>query len=156
MEIFEQYFSKQLGYTYYQYTEDNWINKGIDSIVINKQLMPNYVMEIIETEEDDYFYFPVFTKQGEKHRFVTSEADYLFYFKKSTVGLYSAEPQVIRPIIRKLWQDEGAKYNGAPLVELANGNKCVALPMSEFDNDINSHFINSPVTHLLKNYGKNI
>ena len=89
MEIFEQYFSKQLGYTYYQYTEDNWINKGIDSIVINKQLMPNYVMEIIETEEDDYFYFPVFTKQGEKHRFVTSEADYLFYFKKSTVGLYS-------------------------------------------------------------------
>ena len=153
MEIYEQYFDKQLGYTYYQYREDIWTNKGIDSLVLNKELMPYYVMEILEDEPDDFFYFPVFNKDGNKHRFIESEADYLFYFKKFTTGLYSMEPQVIRPMIRGLWQDDGAKYKGAPLVELSNGNKCVALPMSEFEKEINNHKLEPSVIHLLKNYG---
>ena len=86
MDIFEQYFSKQLDYTYYKYVDKKWYNKGIDSLVINKKTDPYYVYELLEVEVDDFLYFPILNKSKKSHRFLTSEADYIFYFKQYDIS----------------------------------------------------------------------
>ena len=74
MEIFEQYFNKQLDYSYYKYTTEKYIDKlGVDSVVLNKESMPYYIYEILEEEPDD-LYLPVYQKDMERHRFLDSEA----------------------------------------------------------------------------------
>ena len=83
MDIYEQYFST-VGYSYYKYTGQNWYDKGIDSLVMNKTSDPYYIYELLEIEQDDYLYFPVLNKKDLAHRFITSEADYIFYFKNLT------------------------------------------------------------------------
>ena len=152
MDIYEQYFSKQLGYSYYKYTGQNWYDKGIDSLVMNKTSDPYYIYELLEIEQDDYLYFPILDKKDSAHRFITSEADYIFYFKKFNSKLYSGEPQVIRKRIKDIWQEDGAKYKNLPLCELSNGSKYIPLPNEEFKDIFNEHEINSAVVHLLKNY----
>ena len=88
MDIFEQYWNKQLGYTYYKYTQQEWFDKGIDSIVLNKLMDSYYTYEIIETQDDDFFYFPILDKEGNKHRFINSESDYVMYVKKNKQLIY--------------------------------------------------------------------
>jgi len=153
MDIFEQYFDKQLGYTYYKYQDKQWYDKGIDSLVLNKDMMPYYVSEMIETEPDDWFYFPVLNKEGERHRFLDSQADYLFYFKKNTSKLLTGEPSAVRAKIIELWQSEGAKYKNMALIELATGFQYVAFPEAEFNQILTEHELHPAVVHLLKNYG---
>lgn len=153
MEIFEYYFTKQLGYSYLKYRVPKFIEDlKVDSLVLNKELMPYYVYEILEEEPDDFIYIPVYNKDGARHRFLDSEADYCFYFKKHQTALYSFDPAVVRAKAKELWQEENSKYKGLPLVELDNGNQCVALPIEEFE--LNTHKLSPAVIHLLKNYGK--
>lgn len=152
MDVFEQYFGKQLDYSYYKYETQEWYDKGIDSLVLNKDTMPYYICEIIDDEEADFFYIPVFDKEGNRHRFLDSEADYAFYFKKQGTKLFSFEPSVIRAKAKALWQDEAAKYKNLPLAELVNGVQALPLPISEFEEDINTHKLEPSVIHLLKNY----
>tara|TARA_B100001939_G_scaffold88115_1_gene75525 strand:+ start:5151 stop:5627 length:477 start_codon:yes stop_codon:yes gene_type:complete len=155
MEIFEQYFNKQLDYSYYKYTTEKYIDKlGVDSVVLNKESMPYYIYEILEEEPDDYLYLPVYQKDMERHRFLDSEADYCFYFKKHLATLYSFEPAVVRQRAKELWQDEKSKYKGLPLAQLSNGSFNVALPIKEFN--LNIHKLEPAVVHLLKNYGKSL
>lgn len=153
MDIFEQYFDKQLEYTYYKYRDEIWYKKGIDSLALNKDLMPYYLFEILEDEPDDWFYFPVLDNQGNRHRFLDSQSDFLFYFMKHTTELFSAEPSAIRAKIIELWQTEGAKYYKMPLTELANKMHYLALPKEEFNGLVTEHEMSPAVTHLLKNYG---
>ena len=152
MDIFEQYFDKQLDYSYYKYREGDWYSKGIDSLVINKTTDSYYVYELLEIEQDDFLYFPILDKEGNKHRFVTSEADYIFYFKQFGEKLYSGEPAVIRQRIKDIWQGEDAKYKDLPLAELSNGSKYIPLPAEEFEDIFNTYEISKPVLHLLKNF----
>ena len=152
MDIFEQYFSKQLDYTYYKYVDKKWYNKGIDSLVINKKTDPYYVYELLEVEVDDFLYFPILNKSKKSHRFLTSEADYIFYFKQYGSKLISGEPQVIRKRIKNLWQEENSKFKNLPLCELSNGSMYLPLPYEEFKDIVNEHEINTAVLHLLKNY----
>lgn len=156
MTIFEQYWGKQLGYTYYEYREEDWFNKGIDSLVLNKLLHPYYTYEIIECEDDDFFYFPILDKDGNKHRFINSESDFVMYVKKYKKLIYSFETTALRPRIAKLMQSKDSKYYGMPLVELQNNIMYVSLPMSEFDDIKKEHKINAAVLHLVNNYGKSL
>ena len=110
MDIFEQYFDKQLSYTYYKYENESWYEKGVDSLVLNQEMLPYYIFEMIEEEPDDWLYFPILNREGERHRFLDSQADFIFYFKKHTSKLYSGEPSALRARIIELWQKEGAKY----------------------------------------------
>ena len=153
MDIFEQYFDKQLEYTYYKYQDKQWYDKGIDSLVLNKDMMPYYVAEMIETEPDDWLYLPVQNKEGLRHRFLDSQADYLFYFKKHTSKLLTGEPSAVRSKIIELWQSENAKYKNMALIELATGFQYVAFPVHEFDEILTEHELQPAVIHLLKNYG---
>jgi|13_taG_2_1085334.scaffolds.fasta_scaffold01508_17 hypothetical protein len=153
MDIFEQYFDKQLDYTYYKYEDESWYNKGIDSLSLNSNLLPYYLYEIIEDEPDDWFYFPILNKEEQRHRFLDSQADYLFYFMKHTGKLYSSEPSVVRARIIELWQKEGSKYHNSALIDLANGFKYVAFPKEELEDIMTEHDISPAVLHLLKNYG---
>ena len=99
-------------------------------------------------------YLPVYQKDMERHRFLDSEADYCFYFKKHLATLYSFEPAVVRQRAKELWQDEKSKYKGLPLAQLSNGSYNVALPIKEFN--LNTHKLEPAVVHLLKNYGKSL
>lgn len=155
MDIFEQYWDKQLGYTYYKYTQQEWFDKGIDSIVLNKLMDSYYTYEIIETQDDDFFYFPILDKEGNKHRFIDSESDYVMYVKKNKQLIYSFETTALRPRIAELMK-EGSQYSKLPLVELQSNNQYVALPMSEFEDIRKEHKINAGVLHLLNNYGKSV
>ena len=153
MDIFEQYFDKQLSYTYYKYENESWYEKGVDSLVLNQEMLPYYIFEMIEEEPDDWFYFPILNREDERHRFLDSQADFIFYFMKHTSKLYSAEPSALRARIIELWQKEGAKYKNAALIELSNGFKYVAFPKEECEDLFTEHSMTPAVLHLLKNYG---
>jgi len=153
MDIFEQYFDKQLSYTYYKYENESWYEKGVDSLVLNQEMLPYYIFEMIEEEPDDWLYFPILNREGERHRFLDSQADFIFYFKKHTSQLYSGEPSALRASIIELWQKEGAKYYNANLIELSNDFKYVAFPKEEFTDLLSEHEMTPAVLHLLKNYG---
>ena len=109
--------------------------------------------EMIEEEPDDWFYFPILNREDERHRFLDSQADFIFYFMKHTSKLYSAEPSALRARIIELWQKEGAKYKNAALIELSNGFKYVAFPKEECEDLFTEHSMTPAVLHLLKNYG---
>jgi len=153
MDIFEQYFDKQLSYTYYKYENESWYEKGVDSLVLNQEMLPYYIFEMIEEEPDDWLYFPILNREGERHRFLDSQADFIFYFKKHTSKLYSGEPSALRARIIELWQKEGAKYYNANLIELSNDFMYVAFPKEEFTDLLSEHEMTPAVLHLLKNYG---
>jgi len=116
-------------------------------------MLPYYIFEMIEEEPDDWLYFPILNREGERHRFLDSQADFIFYFKKHTSKLYSAEPSALRARIIELWQKEGAKYYNANLIELSNDFKYVAFPKEEFTDLLSEHEMTPAVLHLLKNYG---
>ena len=75
-EIAELYFKYQLNYTTYSYMQVQV--PGVDLVVMNKQLVPYYVLAYASTDED-MIPIPIMENDHES-RLVNTESDFVFWW----------------------------------------------------------------------------
>ncbi|MEL1224554.1 MAG: hypothetical protein VW522_09920 [Candidatus Neomarinimicrobiota bacterium] len=81
-EIADMYFGHQLGYTSYTYTKEEHYSKGYDLVVMNKQLVPYYVLTYA-SPDPEFVPMPIMENDHES-RIVNTESDFVFWWHIGT------------------------------------------------------------------------
>tara|TARA_B100001939_G_C16901463_1_gene600171 strand:- start:61 stop:603 length:543 start_codon:yes stop_codon:yes gene_type:complete len=90
-EIAELYFKYQLNYTTYSYMKVQV--PGVDLVVMNKQLVPYYVLAYASTDED-MIPIPIM-ENDHASRLVNTESDFVFWWHVGTNKTSIIETQVL-------------------------------------------------------------
>lgn len=81
-EIADLYFNHQLGYTSFSYNIPHHTDKGYDLLVMNKQLMPYYVL-CYASPDPKLVPIPIMENDHES-RIIDSESDFVFWWHIGT------------------------------------------------------------------------
>lgn len=91
-EIAELYFKYQLDYSAYTYVEA-MTDKGVDLVVVNKQLVPYYVLTYASSDAE-MVPMPIMENDHES-RLVNTESDYVFWWHIGTNKISIIETSVL-------------------------------------------------------------
>lgn len=106
-EIADMYFNYQLGYSAYSYTKKIHTDKGIDLVVINKQLIPYYVLTYA-SPDPEFVPIPIMENDHES-RVIDSESDFVFWWHIGTdkISIISTESLMNNFVDTENYEDIG-------------------------------------------------
>mgnify|MGYP001174377291 CR=1 FL=1 len=109
-EIGYLYFQHQINYSSYDFTGDSWqVEDGIDLIVLNKQLLPYYVLTYANDYPYDYLFLSL-KEDGQTSRLLTSKSDFVFFYNLNQKEIYIIDLPLLQETYEYQKNNDWAKY----------------------------------------------
>lgn len=122
------YFEHQVGYTTYDFVGDSWqVEDGIDLIVLNKQLLPYYVLTYANDYPYDYLYLSL-EEDGESSRLLTSKSDFVFFYNLGQKEIYIIDLPLLQQTYEYQKDNDWAEYK---TVYKRNESKGLQIPIDD-------------------------
>jgi hypothetical protein len=147
-EIAEIFFNYQINYTVFSYSDENVVGDNVDLLVLNKQLIPYYVLAMGNPEPHNTFFFP-FIENDEESRLLTSECDYVFFYDINSDYVHVADLPLLQETID--YQYTKGNWKDFPSVRKQVASTGIQVPKEdEALKFINSYKLNQELAEKAK------
>jgi len=127
-EIGYLYFEYQVDYSCYDFQGESWqVRDGIDLLVVNKQLLPYYVLTYANDYPYDYLFLSL-KEDGETSRLLTSKSDFVFFYNFNQKEIYIIDLPLLKETYEYQKDKEWSKYQ---TVYKKNETEGIQLPIDD-------------------------